>query len=77
MPEIIISTIPDNRPLAHRKSGKREPLVHVMISAYGDVRSISFPPNRADEIAEAIAKAGRSAKLNKDRDDAKFNFPAV
>jgi len=56
----------DNRPLACRDKGKREPLVQVLASHYGDVHSFSFAPGMAPALAEAILKAARSAKRGRD-----------
>lgn len=43
----------------------RMPLVHLMISEYGDVKSISFHPDDAPRIARAILAAARTAKLGR------------
>lgn len=59
---ITIVAHADNRPTDSRNKGKREPLVQVLLSAYGEVSSVSFNPAKAPEIAEAILKAGRAAK---------------
>ena len=55
----------DNRGGESRKTGKRVPLVQILITHFGDVTSIAFPPEQAPAIAEAIAKAGRAAKRNR------------
>ena len=58
---ITIIAHADNRPEACRETGDREPVVQVMISEWGDTHSISFHPNHAEEIADAIMKAGIAA----------------
>ena len=62
MAEITVIAHADNRGKAYHGKGKRQPLVQILIADYGDVHSISFRPEQAPEIAEAIARAGRAAK---------------
>lgn len=48
------------------KKPKRQPMVHVLAhEPFGDVTSLSFHPNYAEEFCAAIMKAARAARRNK------------
>ena len=66
---LTVNSYGDNTPPAHRdKEGHvRTPLVHLMHSdEWSDHQSISFPPEEAKKIAEAILVAAARAKANID-----------
>lgn len=46
----------------------RQPLVHLIGLHYGETQSISFHPDDAPKVAEAILRAGRAAKRGRDRE---------
>lgn len=46
----------------------RAPLVHIIGTTYGSIQSISFHPDDAPKVAEAILRAGRAAKRGRDRE---------
>jgi hypothetical protein len=66
---LTIHSYGDNTPSAHRdKEGHvRTPLVHLLhTDDWSDTQSISFPPEKATEIAEAILMAAARARSDVD-----------
>jgi len=48
-----------------QENGKRSPLVHILAVDCCDVTSLSFHPEYAERVCEAIMKAARAAKRNR------------
>lgn len=76
--ELTVHGYPHNGPrrAGGRPKGPRQPLVHLIgVSDFGEVSSISFHPDHAEDIARAISDLGWSAKnMGRKRAPRKFTF---